>query len=111
MWRYQEEVGLKAPEALCDTIYYYRAHTHTHTVIPVKIERGFLAVTERCGGVVLGGAGERSDVVSAVVISWPFLKKLLHNHIIQQKSFSGDVKYEANFFRFKNLYFSSLESF
>jgi hypothetical protein len=24
MWRYQEEVGLKAPEALCDTMYYYR---------------------------------------------------------------------------------------
>jgi hypothetical protein len=39
-------------------------HTHTHTVIPVKIERGFLAVTERGGGVVVGAGGERSDVVS-----------------------------------------------
>ena len=34
------------------------------------------------------------------MISGPFIKKLLHNHNIKKKSFSGDVKYEANFFPF-----------
>ncbi len=30
-------------------------------------------------------------------MSAPFIKILLHNHIIKRKSFSGDVNYEANF--------------
>jgi len=43
------------------------------------------------------GGWVRGEVRARVVISGPFLKKLLHNHIIKKKSFSGDVNYEANF--------------
>jgi hypothetical protein len=41
-------------------------------------------------------AGGHRNSKPAVVISGAFIKKLLHNHSIKKKTFSGDVNYEAN---------------